>query len=124
LQSGQYKSAYEEFSKLSNADTNDEFSPAVEARMGLTLFYLGNIRGSVDKLDKCISSFRVAPSPVLFGGSGGRDRRPATDASKVSEAEANFRESLRIDSGLREAWYQLARFCMSRNDYTRSRTYL
>jgi tetratricopeptide (TPR) repeat protein len=125
LQSSQYKSAYEEFSKLSDADTNDEFSAPIAARMGLTLFYLGNIRGSVDKLDKCISSFpRCAEAPCYLGEVEAATEGPPTDASKVSEPEANFRKSLQIDSGYVEAWYQLARFCMSRGDYTRSRTYL
>jgi Tfp pilus assembly protein PilF len=125
LQSGQYKSGYEEFLKLSDVDTSDEFSPAIAARTGLALFYLGNIQGSIDKLNKCISTFpRCAEAPCYLGQVEAATEGTSTDASKVSEAEANFRKSLQIDSGYVEAWYQLARYCMSRNDYTRSRTYL
>jgi tetratricopeptide (TPR) repeat protein len=125
LQSAQYTSANEEFSKLSNADTNDEFSPAIAARMGLTLFYLGNIRGSIERLNKCISTFpRCAEAPCYLGEVEAATEGTSTDASKVSEAESNFRKSLEIDSSYVEAWYQLARFRMSRGDYTRSRAYL
>jgi tetratricopeptide (TPR) repeat protein len=125
LQSGQYKSAYDEFLKLSNADTNDEFSPAIAARMGLTLFYLGNIQGSVDNLDKCIAAFpRCAEAACYLGEVQAATEEPSADASKVPEAEANFQKSLQIDPGYVEAWYQLARLCMNRKDYMRGRTYL
>lgn len=125
LQSGQYKSAYEEFLKLSGSDTNDEFSPVIAARTGLTLFYLGNIQGSIDNLVKCVSSYpRCAEAPCYLGEVEAATEGPLTDALKPSEAEANFRKSLHVDSGYVEAWYQLARYCMSRNDYTSSRAYL
>ena len=125
LQSCQYKSAYEEFSRLSNADTSDEFSPAISARMGLTLFYLGNIQGSLDQLNKCIKAFpHCAEAPCYLGEVQAATTGPPADTSKISEAEANFRKSLQIDSGYVEGWYQLARYCMSQNGYTRSRAYL
>ena len=57
MESGQYKNAFDELSSLAAADSIDEFSPLVEARLGLTLFYLGDIRQSEEKLGACIARF-------------------------------------------------------------------
>jgi tetratricopeptide (TPR) repeat protein len=119
LQSGQYKNAFDEFSNLSASDSIDEFSPLVAARLGLTLFYLGSIRESREKLDKCTAAFpRCAEAPCYLG------EVEAAIANPSPKAMAYFQKSIGLDSGYVEAWYQLARYCMSQGDYVNARAYL
>ena len=118
LQSGDYKSALEEFTKLEKSDTADNLSASIAARKGLTLFYLGDIRASREYLNKCVSAYPRSAEAMCYLGEVEAATSPSSRA-----AEEYFRKSLRIDSGYVEAWYQLARYCMSQGDYARSRGY-
>jgi len=119
MESGQYKNAFDELSSLAAADSIDEFSPLVEARLGLTLFYLGDIRQSEEKLGACIARFpRCAEAPCYLG------EVEAAVAGPSPKALGYFQQSLGLDSGYVEAWYQLGRYCMSQGDYPGARARL
>ncbi len=119
LQSGQYQCALEEFAKLEEGDTSDDTAAVVTARKGLTLFYLGRIRESVDQLEKCVKQFPRSAEAMCYRG-----ELEAATADEAGAIESYFKKSLAIDSNYVEAWYQLARFYMNRGDYPRGRSCL
>ena len=119
MQSGDYKSALEEFTKLEGSDTMDNFSAPIAARKGLTLFYLGDIRASIEYLNKCAIDYPRSAEAMCYLG-----EVEAATSNAPGKAEEYFKKSLRIDSGYVEAWYQQARYCMSRGDYAQSRSSL
>jgi tetratricopeptide (TPR) repeat protein len=116
LQSGDYKSALEEFTKLEGSDTTDNLSATIAARKGLTLFYLGDIRASIEYLNKCALDHPRSAEAMCYLG-----EVEAATSNAPGKAEEYFKKSLAIDSGYVEAWYQQARYCMSRGDYVQSR---
>ncbi len=116
LQSGDYKSALETFSKLEDADTSDDLSASVAARKGLTLFYLGNVPASMDFLNKCVATYPASAEAMCYLG-----EVEAAMSNASGKAEDYFKKSIRIDSNYVEARYQLARYYMGRGDYLRSR---
>ncbi|HEX7510905.1 MAG TPA: tetratricopeptide repeat protein, partial [Chitinivibrionales bacterium] len=119
LQSAQYRAAFEEFTKLSETDTADEHSASIAARLGLTLFYLGKIKESVETLKACIVKYPRCAEAMCYLG-----EVDAATSEAPQRAEAYFQKALDMDPGYVEAWYQRARFCMSQNDYLHSREYL
>jgi tetratricopeptide (TPR) repeat protein len=119
LQSGDYKSALEAFSQLEESDTADNLSASIAARKGLTLFYLGDIRASMEYLNKCVLTSPHSAEALCYLG-----QVEAATSNTPGKAEEYFKKSIRIDSNYVEAWYQLARYCMSQGDYPRSRGYL
>jgi tetratricopeptide (TPR) repeat protein len=119
LESGHYNEALEEFVKLESSDTSDCYSSAIEARAGLTLFYLGEINESINKLDTCIAKYPRSAEALCYRG----QVEAATD-TVLSHADDYFRRSLETDPGYNEALYQRARLCMTRGNYAESRQYL
>ena len=119
LQSSQYPNALLELTKLTQSDTADEFSAAVEARTGLTLFYLGRVRESIDKLSDCIARHPRCAEAICYLG----EVRAAT-STPAESVDGYFKKSLEADPKYVEAWYQRARFSMSQGAYPRSREYL
>jgi tetratricopeptide (TPR) repeat protein len=119
LESGDHKSALETFTKLEGSDTADDLSASIASRKGLTLFYLGNMRASLDYLNKCVSTYPRSAEAMCYLG-----EVEAATSNAPGKAEEYFRKSIRIDSSYVEAWYQLARYCMGQGDYGRSRGYL
>jgi tetratricopeptide (TPR) repeat protein len=119
LQSAQYRDALEEFTQLAQSDTADENSSLVAARMGLTLFYLGKIRESLDSLNACVARFPKSAEAMCYLG-----EVEAATATPPDKAETYFKKSLESDSLYVEAWYQRARFCMNQGNYPLSREYL
>jgi tetratricopeptide (TPR) repeat protein len=119
LQSGKYQEALERYTSLEQTEVNDELSAAIAARKGLTLFYLGQLRASIDHLQKSVSAFPRCAEALCYLG-----EVEAATADAPGKVEEYFKKSLSIDSGYVEAWYQLARYCMGKGDYVRSRAYL
>jgi len=101
LQSGDYKSALETFSKLEQSDTTDVFSASIAARKGLTLFYCGDIRASTEYLNKCVTAFPRSAEALCFLG-----QVEAAQSNAAGKAEAYFKKSLQTDSTYIEARYQ------------------
>jgi len=119
LQSAQYPAAFEEFTKLAESDTAGGHSPAIAARLGLTLFYLGKIKESIETLNACIAKYPRCAEAMCYVG-----EVAAATAASPERVEGYFQKALDMDPHYVEAWYQRARFCMSQNDYPRSREYL
>jgi tetratricopeptide (TPR) repeat protein len=119
LQSAQYRAALDEFTKLGESDTADEYSCAVAARAGLTLFYVGKIRESLEALNACVAKYPRCAEAMCYEG-----EVEAATATPPINAESYFKKALEMDPGYVEAWYQRARFCMSQGDYVRGREYL
>ena len=119
LQSGQYPAAFAEFTKLAESDTADEHSASIAARLGLTLFYLGKIKESIETLGACIAKYPQCAEAMCYRG----EVEAATSATP-QKAQDYFQKAVDMDPGYVEAWYQRARFCMSQNDYPQSREYL
>jgi tetratricopeptide (TPR) repeat protein len=119
LTSGQYDKAYACFSKMteSGSDSGARMTDLIRARTGLTLFYLGKIRESIDILDKCISSGGHCAEALCYRG----EVEAAVSQTASTKAEDFFRRSIQADSSYLEAWYQLARFYMNQSDHIRAR---
>jgi tetratricopeptide (TPR) repeat protein len=119
LTAGQYDKALVCFTKLSGSepDSEDRTSDLIRARTGLTLFYLGKIRESIEMLDKCISAGRSCAEALCYRG----QVEAAVSPQVPAKAEEFFRKSIQADSSYVEAWYQLARFYMNNGDYARAR---
>jgi protein O-GlcNAc transferase len=120
LQSGDYKSALETFTKLEQSDTPDNVSASVEARKGLTLFYLGDVRASLESLNKCVAAYPRSAEAMCYLGEV-EAALPGAASKAEAKAEDYFKKSILIDSNYVEARYQLARYYMGRGDYLRSR---
>jgi tetratricopeptide (TPR) repeat protein len=118
LTSGQYDKALACFSKLdvSGSDSTGAAAELVRARTGLTLFYLGKIRESIEMLDKCISSGGPSAEALCYRG-----QVESAVSQTPQKAEEFFTRSIQADSSYVEAWYQLARFHMNQGDYTKAR---
>jgi tetratricopeptide (TPR) repeat protein len=119
MQSGDFRSALETFTKLEEGDTGDDLSASVAARKGLTLFYMGNAGASRACLDKCVKDFPRSAEALCYLG---EVEAAASEAS--GKAEEYFKKSLSVDSAFVESWYQYARFCMGRGDYAQGRNFL
>jgi protein O-GlcNAc transferase len=119
LQSAQYPEALESFKKLDESDTSDQYSPSVAARIGLTLFYLGRINESIEKLNACIAEYPRCAEALCYMG-----EVKAATVNPSSLADDYFRKSVEIDPKYAEAWYQRARMCMTLGQYAISRQYL
>jgi tetratricopeptide (TPR) repeat protein len=116
LTAGQYDKALACFKKLAAEDVTDGFSGAIAARLGLTLFYLGKTRESIETLDKCISSNPRSGEALCYRGEVEESLSRAPE--KVLDY---FNRAVAADSGYVEAWYQLARHWMSQTEYSRAR---
>jgi len=118
LTSADYQKAYACFNQLieAGADSVDNISKTVSARMGLTLFYLGNVKASIDTLDNCIKIAPNSAEALCFRG-----EVEAATSSFPRKTEEYFNRAIKLDSNYVEAWYQLARLCMDEKDYARAR---
>lgn len=122
LTSGQYDKAYACFSRLTESepagpDSNNRMTNQIRARTGLTLFYLGRIKESVETLDKCISADGHSAEALCYRG----EVEAAVSQPPSTKAEEYFQRSLAVDSSYVEAWYQLARYFMNQGDYSKAR---
>ncbi len=115
LASGSYGLALACFRKLIDQGTPDSLSATVEARLGLTLFYLGKTRESIEHLDKCIVLHPRSAEALGYRG------EVEAAVSAPDKAEEYFNKSIASDSTYVEAWYQLARVCMTEGQYARAR---
>jgi tetratricopeptide (TPR) repeat protein len=119
LTSGQYDKALVCLRKLADESADDTLKESVEARLGLTLFYLGKTKESVELLDKCIEKTPRSSEALCFRG-----EVEASVAGPPEKVEDYFLKSIGADSTYVEAWYQLARYCMNQGQYSRARIYL
>jgi tetratricopeptide (TPR) repeat protein len=119
LTSGQYDKSLVCLRKLSDDGISDTLAGSVEARLGLTLFYLGKIRESIQLLDKSIAANPRSAEALCYRG-----EVEASLSGTPEKAEEYFHKSIASDSSYVEAWYQLARFCMLQGQYSRARIYL
>jgi len=119
LTAGQYDKAYVCFTKLSESepDSADQMTDLIRARTGLTLFYLGKIRESIEALDKCMTSGKNCAEALCYRG----EVEAAVSVAPSAKAEEFFKKSILADSAYVEAWYQLAREYMNNGDYSRAR---
>jgi tetratricopeptide (TPR) repeat protein len=119
LTSGQYDKAFVCFSKLteSEPDSNNRFLEMTKARKGLTLFYLGRIKESIELLDKCISTGNHCSEALCYRG----EVEAAVSPAPSAKAEEFFSKSIQADSSYLEAWYQISRLYMNQGDYSRAR---
>ena len=119
LTSGGYDMALACFKKMADEGAGDSLGGTVEARLGLTLFYLGKIKESVDILDKCIASYPRSAEALCYRG-----EVEASLLGSPGKAEEYFNRSIASDSTYVEGWYQLARYYTNQGEYGRARRYL
>jgi tetratricopeptide (TPR) repeat protein len=119
LQSLQYDNAYQIFRQLTEQNQSDAFTDSINARLGLTLFYLGRIEDAKSTLEKCLAAGKRAPEAACYLG-----QVLATINPTAPEGEEYLLKAVGWDESYAEAWYQLARYYMATGKYEKSRTHL
>jgi tetratricopeptide (TPR) repeat protein len=116
LRAGSYDMALACFKKLADDGVTDSLSCAIEARLGLTLFYLGRLKESVEALDKCIAAHSHSAEALCYRG-----EVEAGVSGPPEKAQDFFCKAIASDSTYVEPWYQLARVYMNQGQYARAR---
>lgn len=116
LESGRFEQAHHELSLLRDQSLPDSLKALVEARHGLTLFYLGKVRESLEQLKDCIKEHPDQPEAYCYLG----QVEAAVEPSSVDALE-HFRRAIALEPAYGEARYQQARYFMAQGDYARCR---
>lgn len=119
LQSRQYQNAYDLLSQLADNQNKDRLSDSINARLGLTLFYLGRTDEAKKILEECLANGNRSPEAACYLG-----QILATANSASPEGERLLLKAIGWEQNYAEAWYQLARYYMATGNYEKSRTHL
>jgi tetratricopeptide (TPR) repeat protein len=122
LKAGDYQAAYRRLNELVEADEQDSLTQAAEARLGLTLFYLGRPDESARRLDACLQRYPRSHEAACYRGQVEASITPSSP-----RILAYFNQALSLTPTYGEARYQRARYYMNRpgadsDDYHRART--
>lgn len=120
FESGYYSKAIDQYSFINeNEDLPDSILSIISAGKGICLFYLGKHEESMQILKDCLKRFPKAADAACFLGQIETSKEPPSDS-----ALSYFQQAVRIDSSYVEAWYQLARYYMLKENYPKSRELL
>lgn len=118
LDAKNYEQALKEFSFLELNKQPDSLTPKINARKGITLFYLDKISESKEALKRCLELSPNTVEAVCFLG-----QIEATEKDTV-KALAHLEQAVSIDPTYVEGWYQLARFRMEHGNYAKAQQLL
>lgn len=119
LEAGLYENALEQYDHLLMEAVPESLSAPICAERGIALFYLNRAQESNDALLECTKKYANSSEALCFLGQIAVTRSPQS-----TEALHYFEQALALDSSYTEAWYQLARYAMLQNQYTKARELL
>jgi tetratricopeptide (TPR) repeat protein len=119
IQARQYENAYRMLRDLSEQKARDQYADSIEARLGLTLMYLGKYDEAKKQLEQCLAAGKRSAEAACYLG-----QVEAMIQSPSDTAEQYLLKAIDWDPHNVEAWYQLARYYMSIGKYEKSRTHL
>ena len=119
IQSGMYDYAATELQKQSEVPVADSLTPIVDARYGITLYYLGSLEKSRELLTNCFQKYPTSAEAACYLG-----QIEAAIKTPSDTAEALLRTAIELDPRYAEAMYQLARYYMALTKYDKAQTYL